>query len=69
MVSLKAFHVFFIFISTALSAGFGAWGVRDYLHSGDGLILTLAVGSFLGGILLVWYSKWFLRKLKNVSYL
>ncbi|MSS73032.1 MAG: hypothetical protein EXS64_16290 [Candidatus Latescibacteria bacterium] len=68
-MSLKAFHIFFIFVSTALSVGFGAWGVRDYLHSGDTLNLAMGVGAFAGGALLVWYSKWFLRKLKDVSYL
>ncbi len=68
-MSLKAFHVFFIFVSTLLSVGFGVWGVRDYLHSGDALNLAMGVGAFVGGALLVWYSKWFLRKLKDVSYL
>lgn len=68
-MSLKAFHVFFIFVSTVLSVGFGIWGVRDYLRSGDTLNLGMGVGAFAGGALLVWYSRWFLRKLKNVSYL
>ncbi len=68
-MSLKAFHVFFIFISTALSVGFGVWGVRDYLQSGDALNLGMGLASFAGGGALIWYSKWFLRKLKGVSYL
>jgi hypothetical protein len=68
-MSLKAFHVFFIFISTVLSVGFGFWAIRDYLHSGNVVSLVMAVGAFAGSVLLVWYSKWFLRKLKDVSYL
>jgi hypothetical protein len=31
--------------------------------------LALGVGSFLASGLLVWYGVWFLRKLKNESYL
>lgn len=68
-MSLKAFHVFFICVSTVLSAGFGLWAVREYLRSGDVLNLAMGIGSFAGGTSLIWYSKWFLRKLKHVSYL
>lgn len=68
-MSLKAFHVFFIFASTLLSAGFGLWGVRDYARSGDVWNLSLGLASFAGGGALIWYSRWFLRKLKGVSYL
>jgi hypothetical protein len=49
--------------------GFGAWAVNDYLRSGSGGILALGVLGFVAAAALVWYGFWFLRKLKNVSYL
>ena len=68
-MSLKAFHIFFVSISTVLCVGFGAWSLRLYLDSGGGLNLALAVGAFVGTAVLVWYGAWFLRKLRDVSYL
>ena len=67
--SLKAFHIFFIAVSTVLAVGFGVWATRDFAASGNWVNLTLGVGSFLASIGLVWYGVWFLRKLKGVSYL
>ena len=61
-MSLKAFHVFFVAVSTLLVLGLGAWSL---VHGFTGL----GVGSFVAAAVLVWYGLWFLRKLKNVSYL
>jgi len=68
-VGLKAFHIFFIAVSTTLSVGLGAWATQDFARSGSWAHLALGVGSFVGSILLVWYGVWFLRKLKGVGYL
>ena len=68
-MSLKDFHIFFIVVSTWLCIGFGVWGTRDFNHNGNLVHLALGVGSFLASVLLVWYGIWFLRKLKNESYL
>ena len=69
-MSLKAFHVVFITASSALAVGFGVWALRNYLSpDGRGLDLLLAIGSFLTGIGLIVYERYFLKKLKNVSYL
>ena len=68
-MGLKAFHIFFIVVSTALCVGFGVWAVNDFGRTGSVVHLALGVGSFIGGILLVYYGVWFLRKLKGVSYL
>ncbi|MDP6777613.1 MAG: hypothetical protein QGI83_12700 [Candidatus Latescibacteria bacterium] len=68
-MSLKAFHIFFVGISTLLSVGFGFWSLRLYLHSGDGADLALGVGAFVGSAVLVSYGAWILRKLRGVSYL
>jgi len=68
-VSLKAFHVFFVIVSTLCALGFGAWAIGDYLRTGSSGALTLGVLGFAAAAALVWYGLWFLRKLKNVSYL
>ena len=68
-MSLKAFHIFFILVSTVLAVAFGAWAIRDFAASGSGVNLALGVASFVGSIGLVWYGIWFLRKMKNVGYL
>jgi len=68
-VSLKAFHVFFVIVSTLCALGFGAWAIGDYLRTGNIGVLALGVLGFAAAAALVWYGLWFLRKLKNVSYL
>ena len=68
-MSLKAFHIFFIVISTLLSIGFGLWALMRYQQTQmAGFVLT-AIGSIIFGVGLVGYGVWFLRKLKNVSFL
>ena len=68
-MSLKAFHIIFIVVSTILAVGFGLWAIRDYQAQGESLSLVVGVGSLLGAVVLIWYGRWFLRKLKGVSYL
>ncbi len=68
-MSLKAFHIFFIILSTLLAVAFGVWAVDDFGRSGNRVHLALGVGSFIASGVLVWYGVWFLRKLKHVSYL
>lgn len=68
-MSLKAFHVFFVAVSVLCALGFGAWALADYARSGRGSVLVLGILGFAAAVALVWYGLWFLRKLKNVSYL
>jgi hypothetical protein len=68
-VSLKAFHVFFVIVSVLCALGFGAWAIGDYLRTGSSGALVLAILGFVAAAALIWYGLWFLRKLKNVSYL
>ena len=61
-MSLKAFHLIFVTLLTVLSLGFAAWG-----FTGDHPLLGIAgVGA---AILVVFYGIYFLKKLKNISYL
>ncbi len=68
-MSLKAFHIVFIVLSTALTVGLGVWAVDDFGRSASWVHLALGLGSFIASGVLVWYGIWFLRKLKGVSYL
>lgn len=68
-MSLKAFHVVFILVSSAFTVFFGIWAIRDYLHYDHTSSLVMSIGSLAALGFLLWYFRWFLRKLKNVSYL
>ena len=68
-MSLKAFHVVFIIISIVLTAWFGWWGVNSYRNSADVSHLVMGVLSIVGMVVLIIYFRWFLKKLKNESYL
>ena len=57
------------FVGPQASLGFGAWALADYSRSGRASVLLLGVLGFAAAAALIWYGFWFLRKLKNVSYL
>lgn len=61
-MSLKAFHLIFVTLLTALSFGFAVWAFAY------GKILFGLTG-IVTGILVVWYGIYFLKKLKKISYL
>ena len=68
-MSLKSFHIVFVVASVLLTAGFGYWSLQTFQQSGDGLMLTLSLTSFVAAAGLLFYGVWFLRKLKGWSYL
>ena len=66
-MSLKAFHVFFVIVSTLLALFFGGWGVASYTRTGAAGYLACAIGGFATAVALVVYGFWFVRKLKDVN--
>ena len=69
-MSLKAFHVVFITAASALCFGFGVWMFKDYRGpEGTAADLWFGLGSIVAGVSLLVYERYFLKKLKNVSYL
>jgi hypothetical protein len=69
-MSLKAFHLVFIVAAILLAVGVGVWGLLNYFSpQGGKLDLAAGAGSLLVAVGLVGYEIYFLKKLKNVSYL
>jgi hypothetical protein len=61
-MSLKAFHLIFVTLLTALSFGCAAWAFA----AGRPVFGSLAVAA---GIVVIIYGVYFLKKLKKISYL
>ena len=68
-MSLKAIHLVFITASTALAFGFAAWELTMYANAGQTGDLIFGLGSAACGVALIVYGRYFLKKLKGVSYL
>jgi hypothetical protein len=69
-MSLKAFHLVFIVASILLVVGFGVWSLMNFLSpEGRTRDLVLAIASAVVVLALICYERYFLKKLKNVSYL
>ncbi len=66
-MSLKAFHLLFIALSIALSAGVGGWAIQRYLGGGGAGDLALGMVFFAGGLALLVYGGRFFRKLKELG--
>ena len=69
-MSLKAFHLVFITAACLLAFGCAVWALRNY-WSPEGRLLDLlfGLGSIAAGIGLICYERYFLKKLKKLSYL
>ncbi len=69
-MSLKAFHLIFITAAIALAFGCGVWGLKDFFSGqGGAWDLVFGLGSLAAGVGLILYERYFLKKLKRVSYL
>jgi hypothetical protein len=69
-MSLKAFHLVFIIASILLAFGFAAWSLLNYrAPNGSASDLAIGLGSLAVGFGLIGYEIYFLKKLKNVSFL
>jgi hypothetical protein len=65
-MSLRGFHIVFIFFSTLLALGCGAWCIWVDLVEGAPIYLAGAVASFHRDIALIIYGVCFYRKMKRL---
>jgi hypothetical protein len=68
-MSLKAFHVFFIFVSIVMCLAIGAFRAQAYYETGEFSALAQAAVSTLAGGGLIVYLWRFLKKTKAFGYL
>ena len=68
-MSLKALHLVFITASTGLAFVFAAWELTAYANGGQAGDLFYGIGSAICAVALIVYGRYFLKKLKNISYL
>ena len=68
-MSLKAFHILFIFVSILLGFGVGSWCVVRWHNGEGGSFLGLGIVFLISGIVLLAYSRHIMRKLEKYSYL
>lgn len=68
-MSLKAFHLIFITAASLLAFGFGAWLLRSPAAEATTGNLVGGIASLVVGMGLLIYEGYFIKKLKNVSYL
>ncbi len=66
-MSIKSFHIVFVACSIALSAFIGVWGIREYSATRNAGELAIGVGAIVGGLVLVVYSNWFIKKIRTVK--
>lgn len=68
-MSLKAFHIVFMIASILLALVMIGWAATHYRSEGDGASLALLVVSSAGAVAMLVYGRWFMKKLRHVSYL
>ena len=68
-MSLKAFHIFFIAVSVLMAFGFAVWCFVNFADRHYWLDLLWGALSLAVGVGLIFYGKYVLRKLKDISYL
>jgi len=68
-MSLKAFHIVFVTASIVLAVLFAVWSLVNYFQGGTLQDLLFGVGSLVAAVALVFYEKYALKKLKDISYL
>lgn len=65
-MSLRGFHIAFIFLSSLLAFGCAAGEFLTYRLMPAAMHLVIAVLSALGGVALVAYGLWFMKKSRSL---
>lgn len=64
-MSLKIFHIIFIFCSVTITLGFSVWAFRAYQQSAQIGYLVASIASIGAGIGLIVYGSNFIKKMKK----
>jgi hypothetical protein len=65
-MSLRAFHIIFIIVTTALSLFVALWGIREFTQQRSGAALALGLVFFATAVGLMIYGKKAYAKLRDV---
>lgn len=69
-MSLKAVHLIFVTVLSALALGTAALKLRSFLTAGGAPgDLLFAIGALVAAVLVVAYGRYFLKKLSSIGYL
>ena len=68
-MSLKSFHLVFLIASVLLALFLAVFCFDQFQQTGDRIQLVWSMVSGLAAFTLVVYGRYFLRKLKHISYL
>jgi len=68
-MSLKAFHIIFVGAAVVLMAFLSGWTFLAYRETGSAEYAVWSLVSAVSVIGLIAYGRFFLRKLRNVSFL
>ena len=66
-MSLKSFHIIFIFISSLFGIFFGYWCYKEWLLYNDTMYLIYSLVGITICISLGFYSKWFLKEISDFN--
>ncbi|MCB0403434.1 MAG: hypothetical protein KDD51_01515 [Bdellovibrionales bacterium] len=64
-MSLRAFHIFFVTISSLFCLWFGLWSYDEFEITHGRLSLFFAFSSAIGGVTLIFYLNWFVRRTRQ----
>lgn len=68
-MSLKAFHIIFVIVSTLFSFGTGIFCLKSNSVTPNATLFVLGVALNISGVALLVYGKYVLKKLKRISFL
>jgi len=68
-MSLKAFHLVFVTVTTMLSFVMAGWAVMQFLDTRHAGYLAATAAALGCGAAMVYYGKIFLKKFKHIGYL
>ena len=66
-MSLKSFHIIFIFISSLFMIYFSYWSFINWLNYSESSYILYGILSLISFFLLIIYSKKFINKYKGIT--